>query len=225
MDAWVPLLQTLSWIILIAVGLMTFRARLAALVDVIRIRVEKGASFKASVGGVNLEIEDRYQDLPNAKDVAASDATEEPITFETLGPAVPTDPGAAPSWTQVRKEYKLRFRGLHLVHVVAPSRRGDDWLDVFVFLKGHKRPDQGLPADLSDVTKAEFYLGPYWGDKIFQVDNLGVGKRIGLQTEAYGPALCLCRVHFKTGEPVVLSRYLDFEMADILAGRPALERT
>jgi hypothetical protein len=84
------------------------------------------------------------------------------------------------------------------------------------FLVGHKRAEHGLPDDLSDIVKAEFFLGRSWGNKIFEVMKPpNVEKPIGLATSAYGPTLCVCRVHFRDGHTAVLSRYLDFEMSGV----------
>ena len=56
---------------------------------------------------------------------------------------------------------------------------------------------------------AEFFLGPYWGNKIFPaVEQNGF---IGISTSAYGTFLCVCRVSFTDNTHIYLSRYIDFE--------------
>jgi hypothetical protein len=52
---------------------------------------------------------------------------------------------------------------------------------------------------------------------MYTVQNAHDGKRIGLATSAYGPTLCVCRVHFRDGQMAILSRYPDFEMAPAIA--------
>jgi hypothetical protein len=41
---------------------------------------------------------------------------------------------------------------------------------------------------------------------------------MGVRLSAYGPFLCICRVTFDDGERVVLYRYIDFEMGEVIAG-------
>lgn len=105
-------------------------------------------------------------------------------------------------------------RGIHLVHVVAPSEGSDRSFDVFTYLYGWNRARFDNPQDLSDVSKAEFFLGPLFTPDRVTVDNTG-GTRIGFVTTIHVPALCLCRITFKDGHVAVVSRYLDLESGKI----------
>jgi hypothetical protein len=58
-----------------------------------------------------------------------------------------------------------------------------------------------------------------WGNRVFKEFNRN--NMVGLQTSAYGPFLCLCRVHLKDGTTIQMNRYIDFEMERFLS----LERT
>lgn len=129
--------------------------------------------------------------------------------------ALPTYPETAAEpqgWTKVRDELGKTARGVHLVHVVEPSTVEPGWFEIYAYLVGHKRGQYGYPADLSDVEKAEFYLGRFWGNEIFPVSGTGGREPIGLATRAFGPTTAVCRVHFTDGATAILSRYLDLEL-------------
>lgn len=96
------------------------------------------------------------------------------------------------------------------VHALEPSgERGQEY-DIFIYLIRHKSENYG------DLESAEFFLGHYWGNRIFVGE--WIGRFVGVQTSAYGPFLCTCRLTFKDGESVTLSRYIDFEMAPVTRG-------
>ena len=96
-----------------------------------------------------------------------------------------------------------QHRGYFLVHSYELSSTEGQDFDIFIYLFRHKS------EDYSDIAKTEFFLGRYWGNKIFQGKR--IGKLIGIRTSAYGPFLCTCRVTFQDGEEVILDRYIDFE--------------
>jgi hypothetical protein len=124
----------------------------------------------------------------------------EDIGLESLrGPVVETPD----EWNQKRNEIYARNHNLFLTHVIQPSNRPGQSFDVFIYLIRHKS------QDFSDVRFAEFYLGPYWENKIFPaVERAGF---IGISTAAYGTFLCLCRVTLANGITITLDRYIDFE--------------
>ncbi len=99
-------------------------------------------------------------------------------------------------------------RGLFLAHILAPSRKSGQLFDISVYLVRHHS------SDFSDVAKAEFFFGRYWGNRIFS--GTRIGASIGVRTSAYGPFLCTCLVTFTDGKQVILSRYIDFEMGRII---------
>jgi hypothetical protein len=122
-------------------------------------------------------------------------------------------PASRPDWTTARaKEYE-RTHDLVLVHTFIPSTHHDQKYDVSIYLMRHLT---GLGRDqvvyLADVKRAEFYFGPYWGERIFPAIN--DGDVIGVNTSAWGAFLATCLVTFvDDSDPVVLYRYIDFEMA------------
>lgn len=194
------MLQTLVWAGLIVFVVLFLRVPIRATGKAIGERIVGGGAVDLSVGSFRLKLEELKE-------------------LKRVDPGGPVD-GAVPveaPWTEDRNRNSTSSRELYLVHVIAPSRRGPEWIDIFAFIVGSRRARHGYPDDMSDVAKAEFFLGRHWGNKIFTVENAGDGKRIGLATSAYGPTLCICRLHFRDGQTVVLSRYLDFEMAPAIA--------
>lgn len=109
-------------------------------------------------------------------------------------------------------------RFVFLAHVITPCKSAgrSNYYDVFIYLVGHRREGGGGRENLDDVLETKFYFGPHWGDKVF--DGSRVNGRIGVKTSAYGSFLCVCHVTFIDGDVVTLYRYVDFEMADYVAG-------
>ena len=52
------------------------------------------------------------------------------------------------------------------------------------------------------------------GNRIFE--GTREGNMIGVSTSAYGSFLCTCLVKFTDSKEVVLNRYIDFEMGEVL---------
>jgi hypothetical protein len=123
------------------------------------------------------------------------------IGIESLrGPVTET----ADEWNARRKGVYESHRNVFLTHIIRPSSKAGQTFDVFIYLIRHGS------EDLSDVRVAEFFLGPYWENKIFpEVVKDGF---IGISTSAYGTFLCICRVTFVDGFVIYLQRYIDFEM-------------
>jgi len=136
----------------------------------------------------------------------APDPTLTGAGFEALVPEAHTqsvDPVPA-EWTTRRRSIKSHNRNMFLTHVIKPSTTPGQKFDVFIYLIRHRS------EDFSDVQVAEFFLGKYWGNKIFPaVPKHGF---VGISTSAYGSFLCICRVTFVNGGHVNLERYIDFEM-------------
>jgi hypothetical protein len=122
----------------------------------------------------------------------------------------PTAEAAIEQWSRVRNGIKKESRNVYLAHIIKPSAIRGQRFDVFVFLVGAK------DADLTQVERAQFFLGRHWGNRIFDVPNRD-GSAIGLSTSAYGPVLCVCRIIFQDGHEATVSRYLDFEMGPFLS--------
>ena len=107
-------------------------------------------------------------------------------------------------WNARRNSIYDVHRKVFLTHIIRPSSRPGQTFDVFIYLIRHQS------EDISDIRFAEFFLGPYWENRVFPaVQQNGF---IGISTSAYGTFLCICRVTFTDGAHVYLERYIDFEM-------------
>ncbi|GGZ69989.1 hypothetical protein GCM10010344_41210 [Streptomyces bluensis] len=218
MDAYVPLLQTLAWVLLIACVVVAFRKPLKELADVIVKRVKAGAGVEAGVSptGPYFKLNELREKLPRYEPEAATEAAvapagvvapagAEPLAGDDL--PEPVSPSAREVWERYRDQLKERSHRIHLVHVISPSTRPGQRFDLFIYLKA------AMKGDLADVKQAQFFLGRHWGNKVFASSNQD--GLIGFSTSAWGSTLCVCRIVFKDGSHAVLSRYLDFEMAPV----------
>jgi hypothetical protein len=191
MEAWIPLFQALVWPLVVLGLVFGFRGSLLRLLDSIRGRVEAGGEVELA-GPAGLKA--RLAQLPLVEPGKQGAMEQEPV------------------WTSQRATLQETSRNVFLAHVLSPSDVKGQKYEIYTFLVGHRRAKQGYPEDLSDVVKAEFYLGGGWGRRVFEIVRRP-GRDIGLRTHAYGPVLCLCRIHFEDGHTAVVDRYLDFETA------------
>jgi hypothetical protein len=198
MKDYVPLLQTLAWVLLIAVVLVAFRREFRNFAESIRHRVDSGSPFELGVGQVASVKLGELQQLRRVEPTEPGRQLPDP-----------TAEAAVEHWSRMRDEIKNQSREVYLAHIIKPSAIPGQRYDVYVFLLGSK------DADLSKVERAQFFLGRHWGNRIFDVPNQG--GSIGLSTSAYGPVLCLCRIRFQDGHEAMVSRYLDFEMGPFLS--------
>lgn len=197
----VPLLQTGVWALLLLVGFLWLRPQLRKLADALVRRIQAGSSFKAGPIEVGELRQLPYAPPGEVPAVTALPRVSEPST---------ASPSAleAPNWPKEREEMYRSCRGVFLAHVISPSQKPGQRFDVFIFLVRHKS------VDFDDVEYADFFLGHYWGNRVFKEENRG--RPIGVSTSAYGPLLCTCRVHFRDGYTALISRYVDFEMGRLL---------
>jgi hypothetical protein len=125
------------------------------------------------------------------------------------------NPGSIKEWTDVRVGVYRDNRNVFLAHTIRPSQKRGQLYDIAIYLIPHHSNDpKHLRTDLSDIVEAEFFLGAFFDNKVFSVKNRG--GTIGITTSAYGPFLCTCRVSFSDGERLMLNRYIDFEMGNLL---------
>lgn len=142
-------------------------------------------------------------------ELASPDPVEEPKSLtETTLTAKPLDFSTPEGRARDRQEIYGQHRGFFLAHVLEPSSEEGQLFNIFIYLIRHKS------ADFSDLKKAEFFFGHYWGNKIYEGKR--VGKFVGVRTSAYGPFLCTCRITFLDGTSIRLYRYIDFEMGHFL---------
>ena len=106
-------------------------------------------------------------------------------------------------WNKYRNGIYNKNRKVFLAHVITPTNKPKQKFDVFIYLVRHKSDD------FSDIKLAEFFLGKYWGNRVFQADTQK--GLIGITTAAYGTFLCTCKITFDDGETRLITRYIDFE--------------
>jgi hypothetical protein len=116
-------------------------------------------------------------------------------------------------WISERQAEYERTRFLELVHIYKPSTRPGQKFDVSIYIMRHVTGTaHNQVTAFTEIDKAEFFFGPSWGDRVFTARN--DGGIIGFNTSAWGSFLATCRVEFNDGSPpVLLHRYIDFEMA------------
>jgi hypothetical protein len=92
-----------------------------------------------------------------------------------------------------------------LVHRLVKSVDKEQLYDIIIYLV----PTKG--NTLVSVSKVEYFFGKHWANKIYpSVDR---SRGFPVKTSAYGPFLCTAELHFiDGGPPVMLHRYIDFEM-------------
>ena len=123
-------------------------------------------------------------------------------------------PTKSETWQSARGDEYTRTDGYMLVHTYRPSKQQGQAFDIFLFLMRHRRGAKGPPVRVfEEIETAEFFFGDSWGNRVFTVPN--EGGLIGIRTSAWGTFLATCRLIFKdkNRQPVILHRYIDFEMA------------
>ncbi|GAA0695777.1 hypothetical protein GCM10010193_58060 [Kitasatospora atroaurantiaca] len=203
-------MQTLAWVLLIVGVMVAFRKQLTVVAHEIARRLQKGGGFEFGVGVLSVKLAELRDELPHYQSEMAREAAPVPVpevNHNIEGLPDPESPGASAVWEQYRLQLNEKSRGIQLAHVISPSKVPRQRFDVFVYLVTSRT------GSLDEVERAQFFLGRRWGNRVFDV--LNEGGRIGFSTAAYGSPLCACRVVFKDGSDVVLSRFLDFEMASV----------
>jgi hypothetical protein len=113
-------------------------------------------------------------------------------------------PATTEEWSKLRDGMYANSRGFFVVHTLSPSNTPGQLFDINIYLLRHQS------QDFSPIAAAEFFFGKYWHNRVFRVENEGGGP-VGIGTAAYGPFLCVCRLHFTDGTNTILHRYIDFE--------------
>jgi hypothetical protein len=121
--------------------------------------------------------------------------------------------GGNESWSE-REERRIelyrRSRGLFLAHTWRPSTQPEQVADIVIYLRQHGDPEhEDCPLSQALVSSVEYHLGPRFSNRTIVKKNRR--RNFRLEVSAYGPMLCLARVHFIDGHaPVDLERYIDF---------------
>jgi hypothetical protein len=180
----VPLFQSILWMVFSLALIVAFRRIIVEIKDVVIERIRRGSSFKAGP----IEVGEAFKNLQYADQMPGEAKT-----------------GADGSEREKRRlEIYRKNRSIFLTHILVPSKRKGYRYDVYIYLIRHKS------KDFSDIAEAEFFFGHMWGNKVFKVKNeAGI---VGISTSAYAPFLCTCCLKFTDGVEIELSRYIDFEM-------------
>jgi len=111
---------------------------------------------------------------------------------------------------QRRIEIYRRNRGLFLAHTWRPSTQPGQVADIVIYLRQHGDPErEDCPLSQGLVKSVEYHLGPRFSNRTIVKRNRK--RNFRLEVSAYGPMLCLARVHFADASPPVdLERYIDF---------------
>jgi hypothetical protein len=122
--------------------------------------------------------------------------------------AQPTPPVASnQSWEtreQQRRDLYQRYQGLFLVHSAWPSQRPRQVADIALRVHQHGKG----PMTAGTIKSVEYHLGPKFSKRTITKANAADGFQTYFS--AYGPLLCLARVHFDDGSaPLDLERYID----------------
>ena len=146
---YVPLVQTLLWVILILFAVWVFYQPLSNILGSINTRIEKGGGVKFNAGIVSGELPEFVHDLPKVE------PTNPKLTVEGERKQIPL-------WTEKRQEIIDRNREVFLAHIIAPSKIQEQqgqkkWFDVYIFLARHHKVAN------AEIDYAEFFLGKSWG--------------------------------------------------------------
>ena len=129
MKDYVPLLQTLAWVLLIVVVLVAFRREFRDFAESIRRRVDTGSPFELGVGQVASVKLGELQQLPRVEPTEPGRQLPDP-----------TAEAAVEHWSRVRDEIKNQSREVYLAHIIKPSAIPGQRYDVYVFLVGSRTP-------------------------------------------------------------------------------------
>ncbi len=209
LGTYVPLFQTLLWVGLILVALRIFLPQLKAVLEAIQVRVEKGSGLEIGLFKLPADLQ-HLETVPQQTDSEPLVLLDKELDYAGLSSEVaPTMAGekdvTALKLNEERNRVYEQNRNLFITHVIQPSSERGQKYDVFIYLIRHRG------GSFEDVEYCDFFLGPYWGNKVFRRHE-EKGK-IGLSTAAYGTFLCTCWVQMKDGERIFLTRYIDFEMS------------
>jgi len=188
LQPYIPLMQSLTWPVFLGLVIYYFRRQIPDCIETLRQRIERGSSLKAGP----LEIGEDLKALEYA-----------PPAPPIMGTAI-QDKEPNKDWMTERNAIYKANSGLFLTHVLEPSKTVGQAYDIFIYVIRHKT------TDLTDIDNAEFYFGHMWGNRIFR--EYPKQHILGIRTSAYGPFLCICRIHLKDGSVIKLQRYIDFEM-------------
>ncbi len=185
----VSAIPTLLWCVLLGGATFVFRHDIRRILRLIVARLQQGSSVKLGSIEIGAVIA-----MPARMEKA--DATR----------SARKDDG--PRKTE-REDYYERSRRVMLVHTLSPSTEEGELYDILIYV---------IPAvrgSVNGVAQVEYFFGGHgWGDRIFTATDRSRGFPV--LTAAYGPFLCTANVIFTDGTSMMLHRYIDFEMGNLI---------
>jgi hypothetical protein len=185
-SAFWPVVPSVLWIVLAAVVLWCYRKEISNVLREVAFRLRSGAAVKFA----SVELGSIF--VAPGPEVSQRDKDS----------GVRTDSGRVRE--QERRAYRERARDVMLVHRLYRSREERQLYDLVIYVVPHKE------ASLAGVSRVEYFLGRYWGNKVFP--SIDRSRGFAIATAAYGPLLCTAEVFFNDGTSAMLHRYIDFEM-------------
>ena len=108
-----------------------------------------------------------------------------------------------------RADYYDRARRVMLVHRLSPSTEEGQLYDILIYVV------PAIQGSLASVAQVEYFFGAFgWKNQIFTAFDRSRGFPV--LTAAYGPFLCTAEVTFTDGVSVMLHRFIDFEMGNLV---------
>jgi hypothetical protein len=185
-------MPSLVWPLLVTAFFLAFRRDIEAVMRSLSQRIQAGAEMKIGV----IEV--------GAYRVAYG--AGQPNTGRNIRNLEGFPAAEASRESDLQKIYK-DHRFFFLVHSLTPSTKSGRAFDVIIYLTPH----YGSQASLLEIEKVQYYLGEYWGGKIYESVHRPSG--FAMATEAFGPFVVTARVFFNDGMDYTMSHYVDLRSA------------
>lgn len=182
-------IPTFLWCLLICGTLISFRDELRSVLRMLIARLRVGGSVK--LGSI---------------EVGAVIATPARIEKAEQSRTARSDDGRR---QRERADYYDRARRVMLVHRLSPSTEEGQLYDILIYVV------PAIQGSLASVAQVEYFFGAFgWKNQIFTAFDRSRGFPV--LTAAYGPFLCTAEVTFTDGVSVMLHRFIDFEMGNLV---------
>lgn len=182
-------IPTLLWCLLIGGTLFFLRGDIRRILQIVMARLQQGGSVKLGsieIGAV-IAIPARMQKAEESRTVRADNGTRR----------------------AEREHYYERARRVMLVHRLSPSTEEGQLYDILIYVV------PALGGSIAGVAQVEYYFGGHgWQHRIFTASDRSRGFPV--LTAAYGPFLCTAEAVFTDGTSVLLHRFIDFEMGNLV---------
>jgi len=206
--------SAIAWVFLAALLVWLLWSETRALVTALAHRLRSGGEFE--FGPLKLK------GLPPLKGVSITSARRaaEDLLYRRDDDPPPEETSASIQTAEERRQIYESQAYFNLVHKIRPSKLEGQRFEVSVYIRPHIAYGNDEPkwrSRLNDVDSVSYYFGEMFGEgeygSIYTVDNSE--RDFAIRVDAYGPMLCIAFVRLRNGTEVQLTRYLDFECADL----------